>query len=400
VRVDGDLISVLIVDDSALMCRVLTDIVGSERDMEVAASASGGREAVELATDLQPDIILMDVHMPDLDGVQATWLLANRAPHGAVIVVTAEQRPDVLERARVAGAQAIVHKPLGHGGELIRTIREVHGRSEAAQLERGADAPSLTAVAPASGRRIAVFGAKGGVGKTTVAVGLALALRKQRGASVALFDADYLFGDTNIQLNLRTQPSIINLLPYQEALDSTVVSRAMQQHVSGLDVLVRPPRPEQAETISPDHVRAILGVLATLYDYVIVDTQPTYDERMLSILDLADVYLIVLAPQLSALQNLAHFLRVATVLGYPFERMCFVLNRANVYAGLTIDRIASVVGTDQIIQIPDGGTAVVEALNLGDPMTLRDPKSPFARAIAALAEEVRTMAEETKHLPA
>src|SRR5947207_661636 len=76
-------IGVLVVDDSALMRQVMTDIVGNEADMEVMATASGGREAVRMAADLQPDIVLMDIHMPDLDGIQATWLVASRVPRGA-----------------------------------------------------------------------------------------------------------------------------------------------------------------------------------------------------------------------------------------------------------------------------------------------------------------------------
>jgi pilus assembly protein CpaE len=389
-------ISVLIVDDSALMRRVMTDVIGTERDMEVVATAAGGQEAIRLATELQPDVTLMDIHMPDLDGIQATWLVANRAPHGAVVIVTSEERPDVKERALAAGAQAYVLKPFGDGSELVETVRRVYQGVASRRLDAGPGFSVPTESTPKAGYRIAVFGTKGGVGKTTIAVGLALALLKTPNTSVAVFDAHFLLGDTNLHLDVPTDRGIIDLLPYNEALNSDVLGQAIRRHPSGLDILGGPPRPEQAEIITPDHVRFVLGVLATLYDFVVVDTESSYDERMLSVLDLADVHVVVLTPHLGALRNARYFLDVANLLGYPPERTCFVLNYANNLAALTFNHITELLGTERVIPIPDAGPAVSVAINKGQPITLSQPNSPFARAIATLAEEVRAVGARAK----
>jgi pilus assembly protein CpaE len=381
-------ISVLVVDDSALMRRVVTDIIGVESDMEVAAAASGGYEALRLALDLQPDIVVMDIHMPDLDGIQATWLVANRAPHGAVIVASSEPRADVRERALAAGAQAFVPKPFGDGTYLLETIRSVHQRiaSERLPVVGRAQQPPVT---PRAGTRIAVFGTKGGVGRTTIAVGLALSLLRSRDTSVALFDAHFLLGDTSLHLNLPVDRSIIDVLPYNEELNSEILSLAMRRHASGLDVLAAPPRPEQAEVVQPAHVRAVLGALATLYEYAVVDTEPSYDERMLAVLDLADVHMVVLTPHLGAVRNARHFVDVARILGYPTDKVCFVLNQASNLAGLSMHQITEVLETNRVLAVPDAGTALAQAINKGEPLALTQPGSPFSRALAALADEVR-----------
>src|SRR6202022_3850298 len=127
-------------------------------------------EAVRRAAELQPDIVLMDIHMPDLDGIQATWLVSSRAPHGAVIMVTSEERIDFLQKAMSAGAQGYVLKPFGNGAQLFQTMRDVHGRSAGRRLQVVAGVPLNSALRPRVGKRIVVLGPKGGVGSTTVAV--------------------------------------------------------------------------------------------------------------------------------------------------------------------------------------------------------------------------------------
>src|SRR5436190_19060299 len=130
-------IRVLISDDSALSRHMLTQLITAQPDMELVGSAASGREAVRLATDLQPDVVLMDVHMPDLDGIHAAWLISSRVPHGSVIMVTVEQRQDYLKKAIAAGARGYVLKPLGDGTALMTNIRDVHKAVSDQQLKWG-----------------------------------------------------------------------------------------------------------------------------------------------------------------------------------------------------------------------------------------------------------------------
>src|SRR6266567_5798492 len=133
----SSLIRVLAVDDSATIRETLSVLIEAQPDMDLIGSAASGHEAVRRAAELQPDIVLMDIHMPDLDGIQATWLVSSRAPHGAVIMVTSEERIDFIQKAMSAGAQGYVLKPFGDGTQLLQTVRETHARVQARQLQLG-----------------------------------------------------------------------------------------------------------------------------------------------------------------------------------------------------------------------------------------------------------------------
>jgi Flp pilus assembly CpaE family ATPase len=126
----------------------------------------------------------------------------------------------------------------------------------------------------------------------------------------------------------------------------------------------------------------------------VIDTALTYDDRMLAVLDLADLYVVTVTPQVGALRSARHFLHVTQALGYREDRMCFVLNRATNTFGLSLDDIASILGSRSILQMPTGGPEVGQAVNEGRPVVLHQAKTPFARALQALAEQVRARARE------
>jgi len=388
-EVKSNPIRVLAVDDSATIRETLGLLLDAQPDMELVGTASSGQEAVRRAAELQPDIVLMDIHMPDLDGIQATWLVSSRAPHGAVIMVTSEERIDFLQKAMSAGAQGYVLKPFGTGTQLFQTIRDVHGRSSARRMQVVSGGATDASVRRRVGKRIVVLGPKGGVGSTTVAVNLALLLRDSGQVKVALVDADFQAGDATLHLDLAPQRTILDLVPHTDALDAGLIDQVMAKHRGGLHVLARPTNPEQAEVLTADHVRGILGALAQMYDIVVIDTALTYDDRMLAVLELADLYVITLTPHLGTLRSGRHFLHVARSLGFPDDRMCFVLNRASNLAGLSLDDIANALDSRAIHQLPTAGAELTQAVNEGRPPVLHQSKSPMGRALQVLFEQVR-----------
>jgi pilus assembly protein CpaE len=133
----------------------------------------------------------------------------------------------------------------------------------------------------------------------------------------------------------------------------------------------------------------VLSSLAQMYDDVVIDTVLTYDDRMLALLDLADLYVVSVTPHLGTLRSARHFLHIAKTLGYPEDRMHFVLNRCTNLSGLTSDDIANLLGTRTYVNIPTGGPEVTQAVNEGRPLVLHQPKSPVGRALHTLAEQVR-----------
>ena len=116
-------IRVLIADDHSLFAAALQAILGTDSRFEVVALATDGRQAVDLAETLKPDVVLMDISMPVLDGFQATEELRKRSPDTSVLMLTGSNARIDVDKARRSGAAGYVTKDR-IAGELIDAIVE------------------------------------------------------------------------------------------------------------------------------------------------------------------------------------------------------------------------------------------------------------------------------------
>ena len=387
---------VLIVEDSPMTARLLRELVDAQQDMVVVQVAETGQEAIRRATELRPDVILMDIHLPDIDGVHATWLIASKTPDSSVIMVTSEERTEYVQRAMIAGAQGYVVKPIRDPQELPNTIRTVRQRDleRRVLLTHPGPGAAITPVAPPRlGRRVAIFSAKGGVGKTTIAVNLALTLRASTQKRVVLVDADLRFGTANILLDVPFARSVVDLLPHIDQLDSQLVDQVVAKHASGLQLLMRPERPELAETITAHHIEQVLTTLPRLFDYVVIDCELSYDEKLLAVLDRADYILLVVAPEVGTIHNTKHFLKLAETLGYPRSKLAFVINRTNPNVGFTTGDVERALGPGHYFCLASDERLITSSANMGRPVVLANPRSDFANAIREMAEYVCEVTE-------
>src|SRR3954452_6067654 len=128
----ADRIKVLIVDDIPETRDHLSKLLGFETDVEVVGAAAGGLEAIEMATTLHPDVVLMDINMPGMDGITATEQLAAQAPATAVVMMSVQGEADYLRRSMLAGAREFLVKPFS-SDELTASIRQVYAREREKQ---------------------------------------------------------------------------------------------------------------------------------------------------------------------------------------------------------------------------------------------------------------------------
>jgi pilus assembly protein CpaE len=383
----GDRIRVLIVDDDGDMRENLKKLMTLESDIEVVGTATGGVEGVQMATELNPDVITMDINMQDMDGLAATSKILAKHKRVAIIMLSVQYDMSYVRRAMQSGACDFLTKP-PEMDELINTIRRCY-EGLPSQAEAAAPTPVVTQQAPVTeGSVIVAYGPKGGVGTTTVATSLAVGLAR-RGGQVVLVDTDLQYGDVGIFLNLRLPNSIADLTLAGEAIDPESVSLVTGNHDSGASVLLAPHRTEQADTVSAQGIGNLVGYLKTIHQYVIVDTGTVVDDNLLAVIDVADRVMILSTPDIPSLKNVSLFYDVLDLLNFPEEQTWFVLNRLVKGSAITADRVAERLNRAVAGQIMDDSTYPLRAVNAGEPLINQDAgKSVSVRGLVDLVKFV------------
>jgi pilus assembly protein CpaE len=384
----ADQIRVLIVDDIPETRDHLTKLLGFEKDIEVVGAAASGAEALQMAATILPDVVLMDINMPDMDGITATELLSAQVPTTAIVMMSVQGEADYLRRSMLAGAREFLVKPFS-SDELTASIRQVHAREHEKRVRYGAPSAVEARVSAARepGRIVAVFSPKGGVGRTTIAVNVAVAAASEPGSRVVLVDGSFQFGDVGVLLNLNPKnKSIADLVPELEAGgEPESLDTFLMTHSSGLKVLLAPPSPELAETVTPSAAKRVLEVLRGRYDIVVVDCASSFSDATLAILDIADTILTVLTLEITSIKNLRLFLEVADQLGYPTDKVQLVLNRADSALGIRVADVEHSIGRKVDHTVVSDGRSVVYALNRGVPFFLSNREAQVSQDILRLA---------------
>ena len=393
----ADQIRVLIVDDISETRDHLSKLLGFETDIEVVGAAASGREALAMAASLMPDVVLMDINMPDMDGIAATERLAAEVPTTSVVMMSVQGEADYLRRSMLAGAREYLVKPFS-SDELTSSIRQVCTR-EREKMSRISAQPAAASAAQATmsaspgdrepGRVVAVFGPKGGVGRTTLAVNLAVAAATELGQRTCLMDGSFQFGDVGVLLNLNPKnKSIADLIPELESGEPESLDTFVVSHSAGIRVLLAPPTPEMAELITPAGAKVIVEALRRENDLVVVDCMASFNDTTLAILDQADVVLTMLSLEITSIKNIRLFLEVAEQLGYSSDKIRLVLNRADSSLGIRVADVEHSIGRRVDHTIVSDGRSVVYALNRGVPFFLSNREAQVSQDILRLAQAV------------
>jgi two-component system invasion response regulator UvrY len=117
-------VRVLVVDDQVLYAEAISVLLRMQDGIEVVGIAADGQEAIAQATDLRPDLVLMDIEMPRMDGISATRWIRRLLPETKVVVMTALTGEEYATRALKAGAEACVTK-FSHAGDFLEAIENV-----------------------------------------------------------------------------------------------------------------------------------------------------------------------------------------------------------------------------------------------------------------------------------
>jgi pilus assembly protein CpaE len=394
---DGGKIRVIIVDDVAETRENVRKLLQFEADIEVVAAARTGREAVQLALEVIPDVVLMDINMPDMDGIAATELIRQKTPVVQVVILSVQGDQNYMRKAMQVGAQDFLTKP-PMPDELVAAIRRAgkisrEERSKASQtyvaVPGGASQPMMAGGVLTQGKIILIYSPKGGTGCTTIAVNLAVAFQNEE-TRVIVVDANLQFGDVAIFLNEQGKNTILDLTPRVDELDADIIDDVVIKNAaSGVHVLASPSRPENAEKVNAEQFAKLLRYLRRLYAYVIVDSSSYLTDITLAVVDIADSIVLVGTQDIPSIKNARLFLDLLATLNVPAEKIGFVMNRFDKRIAISPEKVGENLKQAVLAVIPlDEGT-VIPAVNRGIPFMIDNKTKPAARGIYALAEALR-----------
>jgi pilus assembly protein CpaE len=320
---------------------------------------------------------------PSVD-LEAAAALADtlRVTRPATSVILIRRRVDtgVLAEALRSGMREVVEERdlAGLGQAVMR----------AAQVWEAVHGPASAGSSSELGKLVTVFSPKGGVGKTTLAVNLALALSR-REKSVCLVDLDLGFGDVAITLQLFPARTLADAVPLEHGLDMESLDPLLTPHRDGIHTLVAPVQPDAKDSIPASLVSKVLRLLKTKFDFVVVDTEPSFDGHVLQAFDETDELLLVTTLDIPTLKNVKIAVETLDLLNFPRNQRRLILNRADDKVGLGADKVESTLGMKIAASIPTS-PQVASSTNAGEPIVTSLARHPVTKAIVALADDLQT----------
>lgn len=403
--VETEKIRVVIVDDIAETRENIRKLLQFEPDVDVVGVARTGREAIDISKDVKPDVLLMDINMPDMDGIAATEIIRKTVPFTQIVILSIQNDPNYMRRAMLAGARDFLTKPPTID-ELTSAIRRAgvmahEERVKAPQMVAGQ--VSKTGVAhplgvTGAGKVITFYSPKGGSGCTTLATNLAICLNNED-TSVVIVDGNLQFGDVAVFLNEQGKFSILDLTQRADELDPEIVNDVTVKHSqSGIRILPAPMKPEQADMVSGDQFSKVLRYLRNIYSYVILDTASSLQNITASAIDNSDLLILVTTQDIPSIKNSRLFLDEIDALGFDRKRIVFVMNKFDKRIGITPEKVSENLKQEITTVIPFEDR-VIFSVNRGIPFLLVDKSRPLSRSILSLAEVVRKRISELESQP-
>lgn len=383
-------IRILIVDDNKNTRESIRRILNFNSEIEVIGEAGSGSEAIRLIESLKPDIALMDISMPEMDGIRTTELLSFRAPATSIIMMSFQSETEYMKKAMMAGAKEYIIKPFT-SNDIIGTILKVYQKD--ARKKEIFNIPTAQPLKDnPSAKTISVFSTKGGVGKTTIAANLAVELANSKLAKVLLIDLNLQFGDIASFFNLIPRRTLSDLAQ-ANSLKYDEIRFHMLTHSSGVEILAASTRPEYAELITPEHIRQILQEVKPHFDYVICDNVSRFDDISLTGLEMADEIWLILTMDIPAIKNTKLSLEILQNLNYSSKVKVF-LNKYDKKFGINLKDIENSLNLEINDTISNDEQQFVKALNRGTPFVSVFPRSTASEEIKKIVEKLMESEEK------
>lgn len=349
-----------------------------DKEISIIGENNGGPTALDYIENLSPDIIIVAIDPGDPEVMGLAERVILHRPRTFVILLADYIDMDIVQKALNIGAHNLIEVPktAKDFADYIRTVYQ----NETTKLDSLSGKQSLSWIS----RVITVFGAKGGLGKTTVAANLAIKLAENH-KKVALVDLDLQFGDIQIFLDIEPSDTIAELVQEYTTPNIDLIRSYMTIHSSGVHVLCAPKSPEYAEFVSPDKIQGILSLLRTYYDYVIIDTPPSFSDVTIAALEASSTILFITGLDISILKNSKLSLSILESLQLAYK-VKLIVNRAVNVSSITLKDVEKFINCPIWAKIPSDYMLAVSSLNRGIPFVTGAPKSDLSQSISSIAK--------------
>lgn len=320
-----------------------------------------------------------DLALIDLEIGGAVLLLAHLAanqPELPLIALATPQHLVELQDALLAGAKAFIPFPANPQQFVATVTRVVHGEVKETPKDAG------------TSRVIAITGLKGGVGRSTVAVNLAAALKQKLRSDVVLVEAHHGLSDVSVMMNLHPSRTVANLA-IEENVDADIVEGNLHLHSSGVKLLAAPTEIDQLVEMPVESWRLVLEQLSTLAPTIIIDTSSVADHLLSEILTRADDILVITEPHMSSLNGARALLESLRRESDIHGVIHLVVNRAGLQGSISSSAIAKRLGEPVVAELADDSPLVTYAINRGVPVVLSHPRTALSRQFTTLAQRFR-----------
>jgi pilus assembly protein CpaE len=389
-----DKIRVLIVDDAADTRESIKKLLQFDKAIEVIGTIGTAKDAIQMAVEKQPHVVLMDINMPDMDGIAATEGMRKKVPFVQVIILSVQDDLNFMRRAMMAGARDFLTKP-PDVDELISAIhrafdlaKEEIGKMSTVNVSPGGE----TSIGrPIFGKVVMVYSPKGGTGVTTLATNLAVCLNSANSHAV-LVDGSLQFGDVTVFLNEQPRLSIADLAPRADELDPEIVEEVLINHSqTGLRILAASPRPEQAEKVTGQQFVKIIRYLRRLFHFIIIDTSSYLTDPVISAMDESDLIVLLTTQDIPAIRDTKIYLNLVESLNISKDKILFVLNKSDRRIPITPEKVSESLKHDVKLEIPFDDRTVINSVNRGLPFVLDPKPQPIVRNVIELAETIKNI---------
>ena len=346
----------------------------------VLGEAGYGMEAMTLARQTEPDVVVIAIEDPLIRALQTVEAMVDLLPKSPVIGYSSVRDPNSMRKAMLAGVKDYLTAPVKEE-DLINSIHTVLAQEERRQARISGEMDEPVA----AGTVITVFGAKGGIGKTTIATNLATALVQKTNQSVVVLDLDTRFGDVAILMDIPVERSIADLAIPEDEIGREFLEECIYTHNTGVAILPAPIRPTDWRSVHAGHIERIVNLLCQTHDYVILDTPGTFNDIVARALELATMVVLVATVDMAALKDTLLAIDMLRSWNFPQEKIKLVINATNDATNVQPNEVKRMLGRDVFWSIPYDRN-ISAATQLGMPVVVAKPQSKASESIVEMAQ--------------